>query len=238
MGQIATLSFFKYNTFRQKTWAFGMMQFAHEPMQKVHGLSFYKLMGSGKGLGFNPWPDWTTYATLQIWEDKKYADEYLKTELFDRYCRNSEEQWVIYMEHLTSKGTWSGTNPFLTTAEIENDEPVAVITRATIKWQEMRRFWGYVPTAQTGIEGNPALIFTKGIGEAPFRQMATFSIWQSQTALKEFAYQRKEHSKAIQMTKKYDWYKEEMFARFKIIDSFGSWSGVDLQNLRLQGAEK
>jgi hypothetical protein len=76
MGQITTLSFFKYSTLSQKAWAFKMMQFAHNPMNRVPGLTFYKLMGSGKDLGFNPWPDWSTYAILQIWHDKQYADMY------------------------------------------------------------------------------------------------------------------------------------------------------------------
>ena len=238
MGQISTLSFFKYTTFAQKVWAFKMMQFAHQPMSRVKGLSFYKLMGSGKDLGFNPWPDWSTYAILQIWDDKQYAQEYLDGDLFSRYRQHSAEQWVIFLEHVTSKGTWSGTNPFVSKAELQEDEPLAVITRATIKWREMWPFWSYVPTAQTGIAENPSLIFTKGIGEAPFRQMATFSIWKNQQALKDFAYKRQEHARAVQLTKEREWYAEEMFARFRVSDSYGSWPGVELNELRLEGTKE
>ena len=238
MGQLTTLSFFKYKTLKQKAWAFKMMQFAHSPMGRVEGLTFYKLMGSGKDLGFNPWPDWSTYAILQIWQDKKYADAYLENELFTRYRQNSQAQWVIYLEHVTSKGTWSGVNPFTTQAGLNENDPLAVITRATIKWREMPAFWKYVPTAQTGIAENPALIFTKGIGEAPFRQMATFSIWQNQAALREFAYERKEHAKAIRLTRERNWYVEEMFARFRVSDSYGAWPGVNLADLRLNGTEE
>jgi hypothetical protein len=43
--------------------------------------------------------------------------------------------------------------------------------------------------------------------------------------LKAFAYQQKEHAKAVQLTRELAWYKEEMFARFKVTDSFGSWWG-------------
>lgn len=238
MGQITTLSFFKYKSLSQKAWAFKMMQFAHSPMSRVEGLTFYKLMGSGKDLGFNPWPDWSTYAVLQIWQDKKYADEYVESKLFDRYRENSVEQWVIFLDHVASKGTWSSANPFTTKAELRDDEPLAVITRATIKWRQLRTFWRYVPTAQKGIADNPALIFTKGIGEVPFRQMATFSIWKNLPALKAFAYQQKEHARAVQLTRELDWYEEEMFARFKVSDSFGSWSGVDLAELGLDSAKK
>lgn len=238
MGQITTLSFFKYSNLKQKAWAFKMMQFAHSPMSRVEGLNFYKLMGTGKGLGFNPWPDWSTYAILQIWQDKQFARDYLEGDLFARYCNNSTEQWVIFLEHVTSRGTWSGANPFNTSVALKEDEPLAVITRATIKWRLMRTFWQYVPTAQKGIAGNQSLIFTKGIGEVPFRQMATFSIWKNQEALKAFAYQQQEHATAVQLTRELNWYEEEMFARFKVSDSFGSWSGVDLAELRLNSAEK
>ena len=61
---------------------------------------------------------------------------------------------------------------------------------------------------------------------------------QDQAALKKFAYQQKEHARAVQLTRELDWYEEEMFARFKVINSFGSWDGVNLEDLRLQGAEE
>ncbi|MFQ3269562.1 MAG: hypothetical protein ACI9B2_001372, partial [Flavobacteriales bacterium] len=61
MAQITTISFFNYRGLLNKVWAFAMMQFAHKFLQNISGQSFYKLMGSGKGMGFNPMPDWSTY---------------------------------------------------------------------------------------------------------------------------------------------------------------------------------
>ncbi|MEL7222238.1 MAG: DUF3291 domain-containing protein, partial [Bacteroidota bacterium] len=63
--QITTITFFRYHSLKDKCWAFFMMQFAHQHLAKTQGLSFYKLMGSGKGLGFSPWPDWSIYSLLQ-----------------------------------------------------------------------------------------------------------------------------------------------------------------------------
>ena len=87
-------------------------------------------------------------------------------------------------------------------------------------------FWRFVPTSQRPIQkGCPGLIYTKGIGEAPLVQMATFSDWESLDALKNFAYNSPEHKEAIKRTHRIDWYKEEMFARFQPYRSMGSWGG-------------
>jgi hypothetical protein len=40
------------------------------------------------------------------------------------------------------------------------------------------RFWKYVPTSEEGLDGNEGLIYTKGVGEVPIIQMATFSLWK------------------------------------------------------------
>ncbi|MGB6151422.1 MAG: DUF3291 domain-containing protein, partial [Pricia sp.] len=61
MAQITTLSIFKFTSLKSKIWAFAMMQFAHAPLRRVQGQEVYKLLGSGKS-GFNPLPDWSTYA--------------------------------------------------------------------------------------------------------------------------------------------------------------------------------
>lgn len=67
--------------------------------------------------------------------------------------------------------------------------------------------------------------YTKGIGEVPIIQMATFSIWKSKESVSNFAYGSSEHRIAIQKTRELNWYKEELFARFKPYKSTGTWNG-------------
>jgi hypothetical protein len=114
---------------------------------------------------------------------------------------------------------------------------VSVITRATIKLTKLVHFWSYVPTSQKPIIDNDALIYTKGIGEIPVVQMATFSLWKDIEALNRFAYQTPEHQNAIKKTKKLNWYKEELFSRFQPYKSFGSWQGIDQTKLTLIHAD-
>ena len=67
------------------------------------------------------------------------------------------------------------------------------------------------------------MIYTKGIGEVPVVQMATFSLWKNFNAVKEFAYKSKEHKEAMRKTRKNKWYKEELFSRFHPYKSLGTW---------------
>jgi hypothetical protein len=88
------------------------------------------------------------------------------------------------------------------------------------------KFWNYVPTSQKPLENNAGLIYTKGIGEVPFLQMATFSIWKNKDSLMQFAYGSKEHAAAIAKTKDLDWYSEELFSRFQPYKSIGFWKAM------------
>ena len=230
MNSITTLTLFRFVNLRKKVWAFRQMQYAHAALVSIQGLQFYKLLGSGRELGFSPFPDWGVYALLGVWDDEKSAEVFFeKATIFRQYKANSSEQWTIFMKTLSAKGVWAGKTPFVQSSELDqNNALIAVITRATIKPAKLLQFWSYVPTSQRPIQmGCPGLIYTKGIGEAPLVQMATFSIWESLDALKSFAYNSPEHKEAIKRTHKIDWYIEEMFARFQPYKSTGTWGGLN-----------
>ncbi|NQZ77407.1 MAG: DUF3291 domain-containing protein [Ekhidna sp.] len=237
MSQITTITFFRYQSLASKLWAFVMMQFAHRDLAKTVGLSFYKLLGTGRGNGFNPYPDWGTYALLQVWDNEQDADVFFESSrLFKRYKAKSTDQWRIYMRAIKAEGKWSGSNPFELSSPDERIPFLAIITRATIKKKLLRKFWKYVPISEKPLERSTGLLHTKGIGEVPFLQMATFSIWSSEEELKTFAYRSKEHSKAIALTRELNWYSEELFSRFQPYRSEGTWLGrnmlPELQDLK------
>jgi heme-degrading monooxygenase HmoA len=227
--QVTTITFFKYASLSAKFWGFLMMQYAHSDLTKVEGLSFYRLMGSGKGKGFNPRPDWSVYSLLQVWESEACASNFFASSiLIGKYDLRASECYTLYMKNISAGGTWVGKNPFIKGADLDPTQPVAVITRATIKWNWLFRFWKYVPTSQKPLEGNKGLIYTKGIGEVPIVQMATFSLWKDFEAVKEFAYNSEQHKEAIRKTRKNEWYREELFSRFYPYKSSGTWQGKDL----------
>ena len=227
--QITTLTFFHYPSLKDKLWAFGMMQFAHGPLKKTYGLSFYKLLGSGKE-NFDPKPDLSVYGLLQVWENQQCANEFFKqSKLYKRYKLRSDYQLTFYMKNIKAHGLWSGNNPFKTSDQFDENNPyISVITRATIKLKFLKKFWDYVPTSQLDLVDNPNLLFTAGVGERPVSQMATFSLWDNANALKKFAYRSQNHRHAVQQAQALQWYKEEMFTRFQPYKIKGSWNNFEI----------
>ncbi|GAA0756160.1 DUF3291 domain-containing protein [Psychroflexus lacisalsi] len=219
MSQITTLTVLTYNNFADKFWALSMMQFGHRYMKTVEGQSFYKLMGSGKD-NFNPFPDWNVYAVLQVWDDKSNAQDFFETHhLSQLYKKHATKMEVLYLESIQARGLWNGKNPFQSSVQakdIAENDKIAVITRASIKTNMLLKFWKFVPESQKPLENAEGLIYTKGFGELPFVEMATFSIWETMDSLQAYAYQSHEHIKAIQKTRKLDWYSEELFSRFRL----------------------
>jgi hypothetical protein len=230
MSQVTTITFFKLAKPSSKIWAFFMMQFGHAKLAKEKGQEFYKLMGSGRGLGFNPYPDWSVYVLLQIWSNEKEAHRFMQENTFFKtYQRKSEKSATVFMRNIASHGTWDGKKPFdkVTTDEDAN-QPRLILTRATIKISKLRTFWKYVPTSQKPIENAKGLVYTKGVGEWPLTQMATLSLWETETDMKAFAYGSEEHKKAIKMTRELKWYKEELFARFVPYKMIGDFEGLSV----------
>lgn len=219
MTQITTLTILNYQGFADKFWALTMMQFGHSYMKSVKGQTFYKLLGSGKE-NFNPFPDWNVYAVLQVWEDKSFAEDFFKThKLSLLYQEHADKMEVLYLESIQARGLWNGKNPFQSSVkpkDIGEEDQIAVITRASIKTNMLLKFWKFVPESQKPLENAEGLLYTKGFGELPFVEMATFSIWKNIEDLQTYAYQSHEHIKAIQKTRKLDWYSEELFSRFRL----------------------
>ncbi len=198
-------------------------------MGKVPGMEFYKLMGTGKAQ-FNPRPDWSVYVILQIWDNEDSAQNYFAShQLFKKYQNVAQEHWVIFCRNRIARGEWDGVNPFRRSKTINKAIPyVVALTRATIKTKLLRTFWKFVPKSQTHLWNNDGLLYTKGVGEVPFKQMATLSIWKDERSLNAFAYQSRGHVSAIGKTRDLDWYHEELFARFQPFKTLGSWNGHQL----------
>ncbi|WP_350074143.1 spheroidene monooxygenase [Imperialibacter sp.] len=226
MSQVTTITCFRFNRFADKFWALSMMQLAHRQLSNIEGNTFYKLMGTGRGDSFNAFPDFSTYILLQVWRNEDDAKAFFaRSQIVDRYRERASEVWTTYMVNVSSHGLWSGVNPFEPTPSSEPSGPVIAVTRATIKWQKLLDFWRYVPVSQKDLKSNSGLVYTKGMGELPIVQMATYSVWADEASLRRFAYESEHHRVAIAKTKTLKWYREELFARFQPIRSEGTWEG-------------
>ena len=69
------------------------------------------------------------------------------------------------------------------------------------------------------------MIFKIGIGEVPLLHQVTFSIWPDAAAMAHFARGDGPHGRAIQAVRAENWFAEELYARFRILDDWGTWGG-------------
>ena len=134
----------------------------------------------------------------------------------------SAQNWTIFLKPISVRGSWSGKLPFQAQKDISSGRIVA-LTRATIKFTTLLKFWRKVPDVQRLISSDRNVLFKIGLGEVPGRQQVTFSIWPSQVAMDEFARNNGAHSEAIKSVRRGNWFSEELYARFKIFDEIGTW---------------
>jgi heme-degrading monooxygenase HmoA len=222
--QVITFTLFRFEG-RQAFWIFGQMQKSTKDFKKVSGLEFFKLMGSGGKNGFSKMLNVNVYALLAVWESEQAATNYFdKSQHFSEFQVRASEFWTTYMNTCRSHGKWSGINPFETIRPYQSG-PIAVITRARIKLRFLRKFWSYVPSVSKNMDDRVGSIFSTGIGEYPWLMQATFSLWEDEESMRNYAYRSKSHSEVIQKTRELGWYSEELFANFVPYQSEGSWDG-------------
>lgn len=225
--QVTTLTLCKYNGFSNQYFGFKMVGAGHQFLKKIKGLTFYKLMGSGRDQGFSIWPDFSVYALLQVWDAEEDAVEFFNSSpLIKKYTERATEMATIFMKTKQSHGLWNNKMPFIPSSNLDANNPLlAVITRASIRTKRLFAFWRFVPHSQKPIGHAKGLLITKGIGEVPIKEMATFSLWESEKDMQQFAYRSQAHREAIRLTRSLNWYKEELFARFQPYRFSGQWNG-------------
>jgi hypothetical protein len=232
MSQITTSTFFKVDTFSNKFWAFTQMQLGHSALKKTSGLTFYKLLGSGAKQGFSAIPNFGTYVLFCVWESEVAAEAFFKeNSFFKAYKKRSFEHFTAFLYSAEAHGFWDGTQPFIKNAELALDKPVIVLTRARIRLRKLWSFWRRVGPVSKSLENYGGLVMSIGIGEWPLIQQATMSIWRTQAEMLDYAYKNPKHREVVALTRKLNWYKEEMFARFVPYKYEGMWDGKNAANL-------
>lgn len=189
-------------------------------MKNQNGLIFYKFMGSGGRSGFSLRPDFSTYALLSVWENEDQAKSFLeRNKLVSLYKKKCKQVRLLILKPFQSHGLWSGINPFkINDQQTIEKSKVAIITRATLNYSKLISFWNSVPNSSKAISKAKGVYFFKGIGEIPFVQQATISLWDSIQDVINFAYKSEVHSEIVKRTRKEKWYKEELFSRFYVLN--------------------
>lgn len=190
---------------------------------------FWKLCGTGTGEGFTPRPNWGVWAILVVWPDEATArDRVANGPVWQAWHAKARESWTVFLDPVSARGAWAGVNPFLPDAPAKAaNGPLAALTRASVKPARALRFWRRVPSISAMIGSDPNVAFKIGIGEVPLLHQVTFSIWPDTASMAAFARGDGPHGRAIAAVREGDWFAEELYARFRLLGTSGTWNGTD-----------
>lgn len=207
--------------------AFTRMGTQRRAVRRLPGLRFAKLMGTGSGETFTMRDaDPKHWALLTTWSDNEQARRFEQSRVSRTWNESADEHLTVTMQPLVSRGKWSGQEPFAVPDTKAAPGPIAAITRARIKPSMWPKFWSSVPPVSLDLHEDPGVVFTMGIGEAPVGLQGTFSIWRDAKAISDFAYRRPAHAEVVRRTHELNWYAEEMFTRFQVLDVSGTYEGA------------
>ncbi len=198
------------------------LSFAHMPEAR-----FWKLCGSGTGEGFTPVPNTQVWAILAVWDDEETARHQTESApVYRRWRTRADEDYTLYLSATSARGAWSGQAPFEAAGD-SGTGPIAALTRASVKPSVAAQFWRRVPDISAVIGDEPNVLFKIGIGELPLLHQITFSIWPDAQSMTEFARHDGPHARAIKAVRDGNWFREELYARFRVLGSTGTWEGRD-----------
>lgn len=229
-NQTAAISFFRFDGFKNRKWAMQQMVEGRRKIKNSGGLMFYKFLGTGGGAGYSLMPDWGTYAILTVWETEAHASAFKNSPLFREYSEHSKEYLTIYLRPVSSRGSWSGFSDWRPAGYNAEIPFIAALTRATIKFSYLAKFWSMVPQISREHEQAEGILFSKGIGEYPFVEQATFTLWENMEYMNHFA-RRNTHQSAIKITRERKGFREQMFTRFQPVGFEGNWSNFPFQRV-------
>ncbi|MBI1377566.1 MAG: monooxygenase [Frankiales bacterium] len=209
--------------------AVARMGLDRRPVRALPGARFVKLLGTGSGRTFTVRDaDPHHWGVLACWSDDDGPARYEQSRSHGAWSAMAHEQARILLRPLGSRGTWAGRLPFGDPRPQRWDGPVAALTRARIRPTRWRTFWASVPPVSDDLARVEGLELALGIGEAPVGLQGTFSLWSSGAAVSQFTHRREAHQVVVRRTRELDWYAEELFARFAVLDARGRYDGRDV----------
>jgi heme-degrading monooxygenase HmoA len=226
MGRIAS-----FHLIREPAWkiplALARLGSDRLRLDRVEGLVFWRLLGTGAGDNTAGGADLARTAVFAVWENEAALDAFVDASSIAARWRGAQESWHVRLRGIGGHGRWRGVDPLADLEVGSGDGPIAVITRADVRRRSWRAFGAASKVVDGELHSAVGLIDVVGIGEAPVGRLATFSLWESLGAARSFAYAMPDHVEVMRRTREENWYSEELFARFEPFGSVGTWNGRD-----------
>ena len=219
--------------YQPKHQAWGWMRLAQGPgaLKDTPGLRFAKVMGSGHGGGFSLRPSASHQGLVTVFEQEEQAHAFLAGVYVAQASDRARESWSAVLAVDSARGewdtqAWSGTPPASLSAQAaslsEKPQPLAVITRASIRPAKAMAFWRYAPAAQTDLQKAPGCTVAIGLGEAPLVRQCTFSLWRDTPSMLAYAHSGA-HQNAIEAAYRHSFFSESLFVRMRVLSQQGHW---------------
>lgn len=202
------------------------------------GLLFFKSLGSGAKGGFGLVPSLHTQGFIGAFCDASAVDQFLAhSELVQTFRAYSEDLLICRMHAVSSRGTWDGSAPFTVSSTPPTaGQPVAALTRASIRPWKAGAFWRHVAASQAQLASAEGCVLAVGLGEAPAIRQATFTIWETVEALNAYS-TTAAHGRAARSSMSQGYFSEWMFTRFALDAWGGTWQGRAMSGGAVLSAE-
>lgn len=219
---------------RHRAWAWLRLVQGTAPLRELPGLRFAKVMGSGEGGGFRLRPSTTHQGLLCLFDTRAQAQAFLDSPQADAYRERARVWWSGLMAVSSSRGSWDGcawgitpfaslsAEPASVPGTDADDDPVVVITRASIRPSKAMSFWRRAPGTERALAESPGCDIAIGLGEAPLLRQCTFSVWRNLAAMTDYA-RGGAHGRAAQFAWREGHFSESMFVRMRLLASAGNW---------------
>ena len=162
---------------------------------------------------------------FSVWEDDASLDGFLAGHPL---ARTLAPGWHGRLEPLraTTDG-WTGMPPLVENEQpVDDDEPVAVLTYGRLNLRRAVPFLRSSAWAEGQALEDEALLASTGLARPP-RLVATFSLWRSAAAMRDYAYRGAAHTAAMREMRRRRFHREWLFARFRPYATRGSWNGAE-----------
>jgi hypothetical protein len=222
------------NTLREhQTWAWMRLVQGPGALKDTPGLMFAKVMGSGHEGGFGLRPSASHQGLITIFDHADQARAFLKGPVVHAYRERAADMWTGLLEVVSARGLWDG-QAWGTTPETQlgaygcaaNDaqapQPLAALTRASIRPAKAMAFWRNAPAAQQAMQHAKGCTLAMGLGEAPLIRQCTFSLWDDTQSMLAYAHQGA-HQAAIEAAYRHNYFSESMFVRMRVLEQEGLW---------------